>query len=601
MKKHLKWSADFETTTDENDCRVWAYSLSNIDDPEQFLYGNSIEDFMDWCANPKENYTLYFFNLKFDGSFIISWLFQNGFTHILDKKDRGDGGTFTTLITDTGQFYSIEIYFEVKKHKVNKVKILDAMKIFPNFSVEKIAKGFNLPIRKLEIDYNKPRPIGWKITPEEVDYIRNDTEIVARALKEMFDRDLTKMTIASNAMDYYKKTIKKFRNYFPILSKEIDSFIRSSYRGGFTYCSPVWAEKQVGKGITLDVNSLYPSRMMYENMPIGTPIYYEGKYEYDPEYPLYVQEIACEFKLKPGRIPTIQIRNDFSFIPNEFVEDSGGEIIVLTLTSVDLELFFEQYDVTKPKYIRGYKMKQAKGLFDNYINFWTDQKIKAGKEGNAAQRQIAKLMLNSLYGKFGLSIMTSKKEPVMGHDGVVRYVTLPEEERVPCYIPVAAFITAYGRKKTIETSQAIRDYSIKKYGRDAYLYSDTDSIHCLLSKDDLNELKDIIEVDDYKLGAWALEAEFDRAMFIRQKCYIEEIDGELCVTVAGLPKYLGALINFDNFRKGFTTANLDIKELQEMARRNGADLETIKKIHHKLTYKYVQGGVILADTDFTII
>jgi hypothetical protein len=197
--------------------------------------------------------------------------------------------------------------------------------------------------------------------------------------------------------------------------------------------------------------------------------------------------------------------------------------------------------------------------------------------------------------------MTSKKEPVMDHDGVVRYVTLPEEEREPCYIPVAAFITAYGRKKTIETSQAIREYSLKKYGRDAYLYSDTDSIHCLLSKDDLNELKDIIEVDDYKLGAWALEAEFDRAMFIRQKCYIEEIDGELCVTVAGLPKYLGALINFDNFRKGFTTANLDIKELQEMARRNGADLETIKKIHHKLTYKYVQGGVILADTDFTII
>ena len=33
---------------------------------------------------------------------------------------------------------------------------------------------------------------------------------------------------------------------------------------------------------------------------------------------------------------------------------------------------------------------------------WIEQKIKAGKEGNGAKRQIAKLMLNSLYGKFGL-------------------------------------------------------------------------------------------------------------------------------------------------------------------------------------------------------
>ena len=33
MKISRCWSADFETTTDENDCRVWAYSLSSIEDP----------------------------------------------------------------------------------------------------------------------------------------------------------------------------------------------------------------------------------------------------------------------------------------------------------------------------------------------------------------------------------------------------------------------------------------------------------------------------------------------------------------------------------------------------------------------------------------
>ena len=258
MKMSKCWSADFETTTDENDCRVWAYSLCNIEEPDKFLYGNSIEDFFEWCMNPKENYTLYFFNLKFDGAFLISWMLAAGFEQINDPKDKRDC-TFTTLITDMGQFYSIEIYFEVNGHHINKVKILDAMKIFPNFSVERVASGFGLPISKLEIDYNKERPEGYELDETEIAYIRNDVEIVARALKEMFARDLTKMTIASNAMKNFKDHFPKFKYYFPELPEEVDADIRMSYRGGFTYASDKYLEQEVGKGSVIDVNSLYPS------------------------------------------------------------------------------------------------------------------------------------------------------------------------------------------------------------------------------------------------------------------------------------------------------------------------------------------------------
>ena len=65
-----------------------------------------------------------------------------------------------------------------------------------------------------------------------------------------------------------------------------------------------------------------------------------------------------------------------------------------------------------------------------------------------------------------------------------------------------AFITAYAREKTIRTSQAIKDYSIKKYGIDKYIYSDTDSIHCLLT---IEELKQFCEIDNVELGKWAHE------------------------------------------------------------------------------------------------
>lgn len=165
---------------------------------------------------------------------------------------------------------------------------------------------------------------------------------------------------------------------------------------------------------------------------------------------------------------------------------------------------------------------------------------------------------------------------------------------------MASFITSYARNKTIRTSQAVRDYSLKKYGVDKYWYSDTDSIKCGLTDEDLEELKDVIEIDDYKLGAWALEEHFDRFLAIRQKCYITEIEGKVHVTVAGLPQYLAPLITFDNFKKGFSTNGMTLPELKAMAKKNGATKDEIKKIHHKLRYVYVDGGVVLEDTDFTI-
>ena len=600
MKLSRCFAADFETTTDVNDCRVWAYAICNIEDYTDFKYGKTIEEFIDFCKTSKENYKIWFHNLKFDGSYILSYLMTNGYTWIKDKKEKRDK-TFTTLITDMGQFYSITIYFKVTGHHTNKVEILDSMKIFPNFSVERVAEGFNLPIGKLEIDYKEKREVGHELTKQEVDYTRNDVEIMARALKEMFNRGLTKMTIASDAMNNFKDYFIGFRKKFPILPPEIDRDIRASYRGGFTYVNDVWKEKKVGKGIVLDVNSLYPSCMCSPYpLPYGHPQFFNGKYEYDPIYPLYVQSFTCKFDIKSGKIPSVQIKNSLSFIPNEYVKTSHGEPVTLYLTKPDFELFQEQYNIEDITYNGGWKFKQAVGMFDNYVNYWTEQKIKAGKEKNAPLRQIAKLMLNSLYGRFGISGNARQKSPVLDHDGIVRFVLEPEETRETLAVSVASYITSYGRNKTIRTSQAIRDFTLKKYGEDRYFYSDTDSIHANLSEEDLEELKDIIDIDDYKLGYWAKEAEFDRAIYIRQKCYVEEINGKLEVTVAGLPKYLAPLITFDNFKRGFSTEGLSLKEMLDLASANGATEEELKKLHPKLTYKYVKGGVILADTDFTI-
>ena len=570
------YTADFETTTDPNDCRVWAYALCEIGNPSNIIIGNNIDDFIKFCSKSK-NHVLYFHNLKFDCEYIISYLLKNGFTHIKEKTEKADK-TFTTIISGMGQFYSIEIYFKVLKKKVNKVTIYDSLKIL-NFSVEQIAKDFDLPIRKLELDYNEKREIGHKLTQHEIDYITNDVEIMARALNVMFNAGLTKMTIGSDALHDYKRTCSNFNKYFPTLPSEIDKDIRRSYRGGFTYLNPLYKGKESTKGYVLDVNSLYPSVMVNDILPYGQPVFFMGEYEEDNLYKLYVQTLTCSFEIKEGMIPTIQIKNHLSFIPNEYLESSHGEVVTLTLTSVDLKLFKEHYNIYDLTYVSGWKFRGVKGLFTDYINYWTDEKIKAKKNNNPSMYRISKLMLNSLYGKMGLNPLVKSKFPYLDDEGVVRYGFFPTEERKPVYIPVASFITSLARKKTIESSQAIRDYSKRVYGEDYYIYSDTDSIH--LKYIDPIELANIIEIDDYRLGAWKVESEFVRGKYLRQKCYIEESPtGEMNVTVAGLPKKLSGLVNFDNFEEGFTTEGMEGDK--------------------KLTYMHVKGGVLLVETDFTI-
>ena len=566
-----KFTADFETCTWlKEETYVWAYAICEIDNPDNIIIGNNIDDFITWCSDGK-NPTCYFHNLKFDGEFILYWLFKNEFTHIKDKKDKKDK-TFTTLISDMGMFYTIEVYFKVGNKSVVKCTFIDSLKIL-NMSVDTIAKTFGLPISKLSLDYNKPREKGYILTEEEKDYIKNDVKIVALALKTLFDEDLTKMTIGSNALNNYKEIIGKdrFNHLYTPLSYEIDNDIRQAYKGGFTFLNPIYAGVDVSSGVVLDVNSLYPSVMYEKPMPFGEPFFYEGKYEEDKVYNLYIQMITCSFKLKKNKIPTIQIKNSH-FRENEYLTSSDNEIICLTLTSVDLKLFLEQYDVEDLKYVCGWKFKSLTGLFTPYINKWIKVKIESTKNGNKGMRALAKLMLNSLYGKFATSQDVQSKLPYLGDDDIVHYTYSEKERKNGIYIPIGCFITAYAREKTIRTSQAIKDYSINKYGKDLYIYSDTDSIHTLLP---IEELKQFCEIDDTELGKWKHEASFTKARFIRQKCYLEEIENEIKITCAGMPKSCYDYVEWEKFKEGFSCGG-------------------------KLTFKHLRGGVKLVETEFTI-
>lgn len=592
----MKYTADFETTTDENDCRVWAWGVCEIGGQYKFEYGNNIDTFFDYLYHSK-NSTFYFHNEKFDGTFILCWLFANGFKHTNGKEMQSK--TFTTLISDTGQFYRIKIMFEKKGKKTRSVTIYDSLKIIP-FSVDVIAKSFNLSISKLEIDYNTTRPKGHILTPEEVDYLQNDVTICAKALNTLFEQNLQKITQGSNALYDYKYTVGEnyFKKWFPVLEMWIDKDIRQAYKGGFTYLKPEYAGKDINTGIVLDVNSLYPYVLREKPLPYGMPIYFNGKYEQDELYPLYVQMITCQFEVKEKYLPTIQLKNNLAFIPNQYITSSGNEEVTMCLTNVDLELFFEHYEVYNIEYHSGWKFMASNGMFKKYVDKWTAIKIESTLNGNKGMRTLAKLMLNALYGKFGLNPNVRSKIPY-NDNGVVKYTLGDKETRDGIYIPVAVFVTAYARSITIKSAQQMYDH---------FIYADTDSLHLnlklpekllnmdgkqveFLTTEKLIEMglpiPDNMIINPVNLGAWKVESRFFRARFIRQKCYIEdgnkkelwnstEYDhSKLNVVCAGMPKRCHSQVDWDNFKLGATYTG-------------------------KLVPKNVVGGVVLIETEYTI-
>lgn len=539
-------------------------------------FGEDIDSFINYCSLINESSSFYFHNLKFDGEFIIHYLLTHGFVHVNEKKLGVN--QFSTIISDLNVFYCIKVKF---KEEVI-ISFFDSLKLL-NFSVEEVAKAFNLSIKKLEIDYKAKREKGHKITDEEKEYLKHDVMIMSLALEKMFEMKITRMTIASNAMNFFKDTIskKRFEEWFkpPLYDKDL----RQAYKGGFTYLNEIYRGKEVKEGIVLDVNSLYPSVMYYSPMPYGEGIYFDGKYVPDKLYNLYIQNITCQFRIKKDMIPTIQIKNNLSFVPTEYLSSSNGESINLTLTNVDLKLFLEHYDIYDVSYNWGWKYKSSTKIFKSYIDYWNELKVKATKEGNKPLRTIAKLMLNSLYGKFAASPEGRSKIPYLDNN-IVKYKLSELEERTAYYLPISIFITSWARDKTIRSAQAV-------YHR--FIYADTDSLHL-----EGTDIPENLLISDTELGKWKIESTFKRGKYLRQKCYIEEAvtpvdeiekfkkenpeclhlvskDSIINIVCAGMPKGCYKNVTWENFDYGSV-------------------------FDGKLGIKHTDGGIVLVDTTFTI-
>ena len=644
IKKFKTFVGDFETTVYEGQkhTEVWASAIVELYSEDVKIF-KSIDETFEYLSVMKDNVIVYYHNLKFDGSFWLSYLLvDRNFKQAYNKtgerindvewqqEKEMKNNTFKYSISDKGQFYTIII-------KVNNkfIEIRDSLKLLP-FSVKKIGKSFETKHKKLDMEYTGFRYSGCEITLEEQEYIKNDVLVVKEALEIMYNEGHNKLTIGSCCLEEYKKLIGKddYTMYFPNLTEiELDKdtygsfnaeeYIRKSYRGGWCYVVKGKENKIYENGVTADVNSLYPSVMSSESgnrYPVGKPYFWKGNYideEALKTNRYFFIRIKTRFYIKKNKLPFIQVKRNLLYNGREMLEtsdiydaetdtyckeilDFNGNLVStrveLTLTMTDYYLLKEHYDLVDFEILDGVWFYTEIGIFDRYIEKY--KKIKTVSTG--AKRELAKLFLNNLYGKMATSTDSSFKVAYVKEDKSIGFLPVLANDKKPVYIPIGSAITSYARNFTIRTAQK-NYYGVDKRG---FIYADTDSIHCDL---DVSELKDV-PVHDSAFCHWKLEALWDRGIFVRAKTYIEHVTHENLKPVepynnikcAGMPQKCKDLLNLS--LEGYTEeeyeALKDVEKKFVKTKRTFKDFKRGLIVPSKLRPKRINGGIILCDTTY---
>ena len=139
-----------------------------------------------------------------------------------------------------------------------------------------------------------------------------------------------------------------------------------------------------------------------------------------------------------------------------------------------------------------------------------------------------------------------------------------------------------------------------------FIYADTDSIHCDLAVDELID----VPIHESDFCHWKIENEWDVALFVRQKTYIEHTIAEdrepienpyYLVKCAGMPRHCKDLFVWS------MEQNIPQKEYDKLSeagkqfvqeKRELTDFKMGLTVPEKLMPKRIEGGVLLVSTTY---
>lgn len=433
-----------------------------------------------------------------------------------------NGGKFDYMFLTQHIEYGQQLSFinnRLSSFRIGDAEFRDSLNILP-VPLAKLAKD-DFDYTKLHID------VRHKHTAEISAYLKSDCVNLYRFVKAFTDEYGHKITLASAAFSHFysmrkgekkpKSTKAYYDEFYPFYyGGRTQAFRQGIFEVPFYY---------------LDINSAYPAKMRDVIHPYGHK-YGEGKRVIDSNLELSFIELTCDsFGAFPKRNMKRVGQGEERKRNPEYVKEWGEG------------LFFPEgryrFTVTGHEFKAALETNTIKNIdihnvytFTDYINF-TDYvehfyKIKSESEKGSPEYQIAKLFLNSLYGKYAMNsseftedyfdsyglpyvervgkdenVYRLPQGPAMGHGQIYSRVIPPEMQRY-YNIATAASITG-----------AVRAYLWESICKcDGVFYCDTDSIIC--------EGHTGLNVTE-KLGDWDIEGQGDKIVVAGKKMYAARV------------------------------------------------------------------------------
>ncbi|KKN19090.1 hypothetical protein LCGC14_0949180 [marine sediment metagenome] len=402
------------------------------------------------------------------------------------------------------------------KKESRTIKFVDSLNIW---RLPLKAVGESIGIGKMDMPLKSASIDEWDL------YGKRDTEIIRvvmlKWLEFLKDNDLGGFapTLASQAFNAYRHRFMPIKILIHNRELALDNE-RNSYVGGRTECFKIGTFK--GEFYYIDVNSQYPSVMYEQEYP------YQLLGTYDN---VTFKELGEWLKTK-AVIGCVTINTSESALP--FV--MNGKLIfpvgVFSCTLAGPEL---SYALTNGLIESiGLCSVYLKGpLFQGFVAYMYNQRLKAKAEGNITNTWLYKIMMSSLYGKFGQRgrryEIVSECDPNdvkvwIHHDadtgetvnmrrfGGIEQEWIDEGESRESFCAIASYVSSFARMKMWDM--------IKRVGRENCYYCDTDSL--VINRSGYDRVHDLI--DDNKLGMWGLDRKLKTITIHGPKDYVFDDD-----------------------------------------------------------------------------
>jgi hypothetical protein len=380
--------------------------------------------------------------------------------------------------------------------------------------------------QKTEIDYSifeKAEREKAENKAEIEDYLRDDCIDLYNFIKTFIDGYGVQITQATAAIRQWQK-IEKIKA--PRSEREYYEEYSQFYYGGRVECFARGVSDS--RFFVADINSAYP-RAMLEKHPFNLSAY-DDHATLDRIVGSSFVKLRC---ISAGALPFKNANGSLSFPRDNQLRDfcaSGWEILAALRTGT----------IRNVELIRVVNFRETID-FSEYILKFYQARLECKALGDKAGDIINKLLMNSLYGKFGANPSRYKKYVIVDPDDFAKGEIIDFDdddfkvtgELGPWLLASRPLDDLEARYYDVCTGASITGYvraflweSICKVGIENVLYCDTDSIAALAGLEKLDTGK--------QLGQWKHEGDFDRYAIGGKKMYaFRSVDGSYKTAAKG--------------------------------------------------------------------